>query len=68
MHKFKRDLEAKRLEKGKIYAFCEKLKTNYEIFAFIDNIKMLYHQHQHMEVILNVFHVFEILVTRGLIT
>ena len=37
MHKFKRDLEAKRLEKGKIYAFCEKLKTNYEIFAFIDN-------------------------------
>ena len=26
-------------KRGEIYAFCEKLKTNYEIFVFIDNIK-----------------------------
>ena len=29
-------------KRGKIYAFCEKQKTNYEIFAFIVNIYQIF--------------------------
>ena len=46
-------------KRGKIYAFCEKHKTNYEIFAFIVNTSNIITSNiWRYEVILNVSHVF----------